>query len=194
MTTSDIDLVYLVKTTGDDSAFSELVRRHQARLRAFLTRLSGNQASVDDIAQMSLIKAHRAIADFRGGGSFRSWLFAIAYREFLQSKRRDAAAARIKDAAAASAPDVSAAPTDDLALDLKSALAKLPENERASLLLCDAAGFSHSEAAAALGAPLGSVKSWVLRGREKMRALLSPSDDAGHAGANPKQNGVAYAR
>ncbi len=191
---SDIDLVYLAKATRDDDAFAELVRRHQAKLRAFLLRLSGDHASVDDVAQMSLIKAHRAIGDFRGGSSFRSWLFAIAYREFLQQKRRDDAVSRISDAAAENEIEPATTSFDDISLDLKDALSRLPENERASLLLCDAVGFTHAEAAAALGAPLGSVKSWILRGREKMRAMLSAptEEDAGSAGM--QKNGVVYAR
>ncbi len=191
---SDIDLVYLAKATHDDDAFAELVRRHQAKLRAFLVRLSGDHASVDDIAQLSLIKAHRAIADFRGGASFRSWLFAIAYREFLQQKRRDDAVTRISAAAAENGIQTGPASFDDISLDLKNALSRLPENERASLLLCDAVGFTHAEAAAALSAPLGSVKSWVLRGREKMRAMLSAPTNENADSVGVKTSGVIYAR
>ncbi len=194
MAKSDIDLVYLAKATRDDGAFAELVRRHQAKLRAFLLRLSGNHANVDDIAQMSLIKAHGAIGDFRGGGSFRSWLFAIAYREFLQQKRRDDAVARIGDAAAANETEPATTSLNEMSLDLKDALLRLPEKERAAMLLCDAVGFTHAEAAAALGAPLGSVKSWVQRGREKMRAMLSPPTGETASCAGQKSNGVVYAR
>lgn len=191
---TDIELVQLTKATHDDVAFAELVRRHQAKLRAFLLRLAGDASAVDDIAQMSLIKAHRAIGEFRGGASFRSWLFAIAYREFLQQKRRDAAVSRINAAAAAMEVENAAPSTDEMSLDIKDALSRLADNERAALLLCDAVGFTHPEAAAALGAPLGSVKSWILRGREKMRNMLSSStDDATHA---PQQHekGTSYAR
>lgn len=190
---TDIELVQLAKATGDDDAFAELVRRHQAKLRAFLLRLAGDAAAVDDIAQVSLIKAHRAIGDFRGGGSFRSWLFSIAYREFLQQKRRDAAVARIKETAAEADIEYAAPSTDALSLDLRDALSRLSETERAALLLCDAAGFTHPEAAAALGAPLGSVKSWVLRGREKMRILLSPPSDEPPIVQSLQAKGPSYA-
>ena len=189
---TDIDLVYLAQAAGDDAAFAELVRRHQAKLRAFLLRLSGDAAIVDDIAQMSLIKAHHAMGDFRGGGSFRSWLFAIAYREFLQQRRRDKAAERIVEAAADQSASA-AAPAIDLSLDLKAALARLPEKERASLLLCDAAGFTHAEAAAALGAPLGSVKSWVARGRDRMRVMLAPQEERPPQAAMHSAKGQTYA-
>lgn len=190
---TDIELVQLAKATRDDDAFAELVRRHQAKLRAFLLRLAGDAFAVDDIAQVTLIKAHRAIGEFRGGGSFRSWLFSIAYREFLQEKRRDATIARIKETAAEADVDSTSPSTDDMSLDLRNALARLPETERAALLLCDAAGFTHPEAAAALGAPLGSVKSWVLRGREKMRSMLSPPPKEAPIHPKARLKGTSYA-
>lgn len=170
---SDITLVYLAKAGHDDRAFAELVRRHQARLRAFLMRLSGNNFDVDDLAQISLMKALRAIHSFEGGCSFRSWLFAIAYREYLQAKRKEEAKGNLIDAlqkelASKSTADV----TQDLSLDLQKALTHLPDLERASLILCDAAGFTHAEAASVLDTPLGSVKTYIARAREKMRALL----------------------
>lgn len=179
MAQTDIELVYLAKAGNDDRAFAELVRRHQGRLRAFLLRLTGDASIVDDIAQLSLMKAHSALASFRGGGSFRAWLYAIAYREFLQEKRRVGAVARIEETARNEivAEDGVVTLASDISMDLKDALLKVPESERACLLLCDAAGFTHAEAAATLGAPLGSVKSWVARGREKMRALLTPTPE-----------------
>ena len=81
MELSDIDLVTLAKAARDSAAFEALVRRHQAPLRAFLIRLTGEPALADDLAQEAFLKAHRALDAFRGGSSFRSWLFAIAMRE-----------------------------------------------------------------------------------------------------------------
>jgi RNA polymerase sigma-70 factor (ECF subfamily) len=69
-------------------------------------------------------------------------------------------------------------PRDSFSLDLRAALATLSEEERAAALLCDAAGFSHAEAARVMGAPLGSVKTYVARARERLRAALSADDDA----------------
>ena len=181
MEPTDIDLVTLAKAAQDERAFATLVRRHQARLRAFLTRLCGEASLADDIAQEAFLKAHAGLSGFKGGGSFRSWLYAIAYREFLQDARKAKAAARLEDAlkdeAQTSNSDMLHA---GMSLDLRRALGELDEMERASILLCDAAGFSHTEAASALSAPLGSIKTYVARAREKMRAKLSaePSPDA----------------
>lgn len=175
MEPGDIELVTLAKAALDGRAFATLVRRHQARLRAFLIRLSGDAALADDLAQEAFMKAHAGLGGFRGGASFRSWLYAIAYREFLQDARRTKAAARLEDALQENpGGDPSGGALEaGLSLDLRRALAGLEEMERASILLCDAAGFSHAEAAAALSAPLGSVKTYVARAREKMRAALT---------------------
>lgn len=178
MEPSDIELVTLAKAAHDERAFAALVRRHQARLRGFLIRLCGDPALADDIAQDTFMKAHAGLAGFKGGGSFRSWLYAIAYREFLQDARKAKAAAKLEDALRKEAARLQTVAPDakpiaaGMSLDLQKALASLDEMERASILLCDAAGFSHTEAASALGAPLGSVKTYVARARDKMRAAL----------------------
>jgi len=141
-------------------------------LRAFLIRLTGDCALADDLAQDALLKAFRGISGFRGGSSFRSWLFAIAMNELNMQRRRD----RVRPVFAALADDVDAVgddPRDAMSLDLQAALAALTEEERAAALLCDAAGFSHAEASRVMGAPLGSVKTYVSRAREKLRDALS---------------------
>ena len=177
MDLDDNELVSIAKASTNDDAFSELVRRHQARLRAFLRRLCGSDALADDIAQDSFMKAHTGLSKFRGRSSFRSWLYAIAYREFLQDHRKEKAAARLEEALQREAQQTSADNSEmmdaNLSIDLRRALLTLEEMERAALLLCDAAGLSHSEAALAIGAPLGSVKTYVARGRKKMREALS---------------------
>jgi RNA polymerase sigma-70 factor (ECF subfamily) len=174
MELNDIELVAMVRAGDERRAFTTLVRRHQGKLRAFLLRLCGNGALADDIAQASFLKAHKSLSSFTGGGSFRSWLYAIAYREFLQDARKAKAAARAEEALKSEPLQQTTQGVEaGMSLDLRRALSSLDEMDRAVIVLCDAAGFSHSEAAAALGAPLGSVKTCVARAREKMRAMLS---------------------
>lgn len=173
MELNDIELVAMVKVGDERRAFATLVRRHQARLRAFLLRLCGSGALADDIAQMTFLKAHTSMASFAGGGSFRSWLYSIAYREFLQDVRKAKAKERLEVALSTEPQQQAHSAEVGMSLDLRRALSSLNEMERASILLCDAAGFSHSEAAAALDAPLGSVKTYVARAREKMRSYLT---------------------
>ena len=176
MELNDIELVMMAKAAQDDAAFAKLVRRHQSRLRAFLHRLCGDGSQADDIAQDAFIKAHRALDTFKGGGSFRSWLYSIAYREFLMLKRKEKATLRLENALKADAVhNLSSAhgPDASMSLDLQRALATLEPMERASILLCDAAGLTNAEAATAIDAPLGSIKTYIARAREKMRAALS---------------------
>lgn len=180
---SDIDLVMTAKAAGDDTAFAILVRRHQGRLRAFLIRLCADASLADDIAQDTFLKAYAALTSFKGGGSFRSWLCAIAYREFLQHRRKAGAAARIEDALKSQAGHSNHNANGleaGLSMDLRRALAQLEDKERAALILCDAMGMSHSEAATTLTAPLGSIKTYVTRARDKMRIALSPPEMQNH--------------
>ncbi len=170
MELSDIDLVTLAKAARDSAAFDTLVRRHQAPLRAFLIRLTGEPALADDLAQEAFLKAYRALDAFRGGSSFRSWLFAIAMREAQMARRHEAARARAQDGAGGGGD--AAAPAE-FSIDLQRALAALTQEERMAALLCDAAGFSHAEAASAMAAPLGTVKTLVARAREKLRAAMT---------------------
>ena len=128
MEPNDIELVMMARAAGDDAAFATLVRRHQARLRAFLSRLCGEPSLADDIAQDAFLKAHGALDTFKGGGSFQSWLYAIAYREFLQLKRKEKAAMRLENAMKADASHSAAndgGPDAGMSLDLQRALATL---------------------------------------------------------------------
>jgi RNA polymerase sigma-70 factor (ECF subfamily) len=155
---------------GDRTAFGRLVARHQASVRALSHRLARSAADGDDVAQAAFLTAWRRRATWRGG-SFRSWVCAIAYREFLATRKKTREVATDDEAADASGDAGER-------LDLARALAGLDDSERAAVALCIGAGLSHSEAAAAMQAPLGSVKSWVLRGRAKLQKALAAYQEA----------------
>ncbi len=184
MPASDEDLAALVAATQDRAAFGELVRRHQALVRGMLARLVGDRTLADDLAQDAFLKAFERIASFRGSsgeglsargqGGFKAWLCRIAYTEMLQAHRRRRSRERTRaelQAMEEIGPPVG--PDRGDALDLDRALARLSEGERTCVVLCYACGMSHAEAAEATGLPLGTVKSHVVRGREKMKALMS---------------------
>lgn len=144
---------------GDDAAFTELVRRHERRIRAFLSRLTRGEGA-DDLAQETFIKAWRMAGSWRGEGSYEGWLLRIAWREFLSRRRR-----RTEMAAEPDENRSARFPDSDAKLDLDRALARLPERERAAALLCFGEGCSHREAASILGLPLGTLKSVAARAR-----------------------------
>ncbi len=141
-----------------------------------LARLTRNRALADDLAQDAFLRAFQKIGSFRGEGGFKSWLCRIAYREFLQARRKrmavERAMERLASAQEADAGQPAGADRGD-AVDLDRALAELSENERTCVVLCYACGLSHAEAAETTGLPLGTVKSHVLRGRERMKALMT---------------------
>lgn len=157
---------------GSTHAFESLVRRNQSLVRGFLRRLcSGDAALADDLAQETFVMAWRRIGSFEAKGSFKGWLCRIAYTQFLQNRRSAKASARREDAVMAEA----ATTQDDRGgnearLDLDRVMSALSPEQRAAVALCYGEGMSHAEAAEALGLPLGTVKSHVLRGRAKVLA------------------------
>jgi len=164
---------------GSADAFGRLVHIHQQGLRAFLRRLTANHADADDIAQETFVFAWEHIARFDPGPEFgrpfRPWLFGIAWRKYREGKRGWIRRLTRQGHAAANSETVFQ-PDPGLKLDLMKALGPLPPEQKAALLLCLACEFTHAEAAEALGLPLGTVKSHVLRGREKLVAALGGLD------------------
>jgi RNA polymerase sigma-70 factor (ECF subfamily) len=151
------------------AAFESLVRRNQGLVRGFLRRLAGNAATAEDLAQDTFFAAWRKISSYDGRGSFRGWLCRIAYTQFLQARRSQQASQRREDQMMAETdPSIDERAGADARLDLNRALALLSPEQRAAIALCYGEGMSHSEAADALGLPIGTVKSHVLRGRQKI--------------------------
>jgi RNA polymerase sigma-70 factor, ECF subfamily len=170
---TDADLIARALSHEDQNAFGELVRRYQSPVRAFLLRMTTSDwALTDDLAQETFLKAWQKLRTFRGEARFSTWLFGIAVNEFRGTCRRRKELARADtDAPASEEP----APTLDpnLRLDLTEALHALNPAERAAIILCCQNGLSHEEAAQALDCPLGTVKTNILRGKEKLRRRLN---------------------
>lgn len=155
---------------GDQKAFGQLVARHQASVRALSRRLARSVSDGDDIAQAAFLTAWRRRTTWRGG-SFRGWVCAIAYREFLGVRKGAKVEVEFDDEGVSGETGGSSETSDRM--DLTRAMETLDESERAAVALCIGAGLSHTEAALAMQAPLGSVKSWVLRGRAKLQKALA---------------------
>ncbi len=158
---------------GDAPAFAALVDAHQQAVRGFLRRYAGHWADADDIAQETFVTAWAKLHRFEGRSSLRSWLCGIGYR-IARDARRAHARAGVRNADWLEAKSDAAAPrppAEDL-IALADAMAALPDPERAAVALCLGEGFSHSEAAAILQLPLGTVKSHVLRGRARLLQAL----------------------
>lgn len=166
----DLELVALA-VAGDRAAFGELVRRHGSAIRALLRRMGADDHLADDLAQDAFMAAFEQITEFRGDGTFQAWVKRIAARAYVKRWRRVA-----REQLMAEVPEQVQAPVDvSASIDLDGALASLTPAERMCVSLCYGAGLSHSEAAAALNAPLGTVKSHVKRGVDKLRLRLAPN-------------------
>lgn len=170
MASHDAALIEAARS-GSADAFSRLVSGHQQAVRGFLRRACGNWADAEDLAQETFITAWENLERFSGTSSLRSWLCGIAYHK-CQTHARSRGRSQRRDMAFLEASEAAAAPSGDDMMDLAAAMGKLPLEQRAAVALCLAAGFSHTEAADALGLPLGTVKSHVTRGKAKLLEAL----------------------
>ena len=158
---------------GAPHAFNMLIDRHQQAVRAFLHRLLGNAAEADDIAQDTFVAAWTQVRSFRGETSVRSWLCGIAWRK-AKGAQRSWARRRLRDAVhyEQMSPSASTGTAIEDRLAVRQALLTLPLEQRAAVTLCLVSGCSHGEASAIMGVALGTVKSHVSRGRERLRRAL----------------------
>jgi RNA polymerase sigma-70 factor (ECF subfamily) len=177
----DVELAALAAAGGRD-AFGELARRHGSAVRALLRRMGAEAALADDLAQDAFLAAYERISEFRGEGAFAGWIKRIAARLYLKRWKRRAKLDPVADTE--DAGDLSEGESQAVGrLDLDSALATLSETERLCVSLCYGAGLSHAETAETLKVPLGTVKSHVKRGMDKLKQRLVPAEASiGEAG------------
>ena len=178
---------------GEADAFGELVRRHRDRLWAVALRTLGDREEAADAVQDALISAFRAAHTFRGQSAVTTWLHRITVNACLDRVRRAASrhTAPVTDEQnldillepheSAEAP----AERDELHRELLAALATLPPEQRAALVLVDMQGYPVAEAAAVLDVPIGTVKSRCARGRAKLLPLLTHLRAGGGDSADP---------
>ncbi len=126
----------------------------------------------DDLAQETFLRAYKHIGSFRGEAKFGTWLYRIGYNVFREEARRRKERVGIDEARLDQEHDPH---TVDPALrhDLSRALGLLPLAERSAVVLCCQNGLSHDEASRVLDIPLGTVKTNVLRGREKLKKSMA---------------------
>jgi RNA polymerase sigma-70 factor (ECF subfamily) len=174
----DNDLVARAVSGQDTAAFGELVRRHQSHVRNFLRKLCGDYALADDLAQDCFMHAWDKLQTYSGRGSFIGWVLKVAYTTFLQSKRKSKRYTEILESAGHVADQESRSkvmPSDEIT-DLDKFLAVLDDEERAIMVMSYACGLSHREIGMATEMPVGTVKSIIFRGKEKIRNSFDIKD------------------
>jgi RNA polymerase sigma-70 factor (ECF subfamily) len=172
---------------GDLDAFNVLVDAHQRVAYNLCLRMLGSPAAAEDATQDAFLSAYRNIASFRGG-AFRPWLMRIASNACTDELRRrhrrpavslDAPAPGSEEpldvADAAAGPETEAL-RSELQEVVQEALLRLPADQRMAVILCDIQGFQYEEIAEAMRTSVGTVKSRIARGREKLRRELGPRE------------------
>jgi RNA polymerase sigma-70 factor (ECF subfamily) len=164
---------------GDREAFGELLARHRGRMWAVALRTAGNPEDAADALQDAALSAFKAAGTFRQDSAVGTWLYRITVNACLDRLRRAAARPTVHypdpDSAVwrqATADPVDMAEQRELRLMLEQALARLPVDQRAAVVLVDVQGLPVEEAAGVLGVPVGTVKSRCARGRGKLAATL----------------------
>jgi len=175
---SDNELVAQALVQHDANAFGELVRRHQSQVRNFLRKLSRDYVLADDLAQDALLHAWDKLHTFTGQGTFIGWLLKVAYTTFLQSKRKSNRYNEVMTEVGSEADAHGARHSEDSdeISDLDKFLAVLTEEERAVMILSYACGLSHREIGDTANLPIGTVKSIIFRGKEKIRESFGIED------------------
>lgn len=171
---SDQELVIRVTGSNDQVAFQQLVERHQAAIRGFLRRLaSGDDGTADDLAQETFLMAFRKLHTFKSTGSLLSWLHTIAYRQFLQHARKQS-----RQQVMADPPEQGHDPRQSVDSEIlaRRLMGFVSPEERACLTLAYSAGMSHPEIGEVTGFPLGTVKSHIQRGKQKLLRWLEDHD------------------
>ena len=143
-------------------------------LRAFAISLSGNVDRADDLVQETLLRALANIDSFQPGTNMSAWLFTILrnlFRSEYRKRRRE-----VEDGDGSYAETLKSQPEQSSRVEFeefRTALAKLPPDQREALILVGASGFSYEEAAEICGCAVGTIKSRVARGRVALEGLLS---------------------
>lgn len=155
---------------GDPEAFGELFRRHKDRMWAVALRTTGQRELAADCVQDAFLSAYRRAASFRGEAAFTTWLHRIVVNACLDRLRRERPTRELPDEGLPAPGDAHA--STEAVLDVRAALARLPEEQRAALVLVDMHGLPVAEVAAVLGVPEGTVKSRCFRGRAALARIL----------------------
>lgn len=166
---------------GDASAFNELLGLHEKKMYAVCIRMCANQEDAQDCLQEAMLRIYRSISGFKGQSSFSTWIYRVTMNTCLDELRKK------KNKQTTSLDgllDTGWSPSDDYdtpehhAIEderkkaIRGAIAELPEDMRSVIVLRDIEGFSYDEIAVMLGINVGTIKSRISRGREKLREKI----------------------
>jgi RNA polymerase sigma-70 factor (ECF subfamily) len=175
---SDSELIGRAKD-GDRGAFGQLVERHYDFVHRVAWRWCGRKADAEDIAQDVCVRLGRAIRDYRGGGAFTTWLYAMtlnAARDHARKSARESAKAEAYGVHALISGEAPEEP-DDQAEALWAAVRKLPDKQRDAVLLVYGEGLSHAAAAEAMAISETTVSWHVHEAKKRLKVLMRSAEE-----------------
>jgi len=170
----------LAVLNGDHRAFEQLVERLQTRVFRFVLKQVRRPEEAEDLTQETFLEVFRKLTNFRGASRFSTWVMGIALN-LARNHRRKAPEYRFDMATEDDVPETAdSAPSPHKSLETKAfagavqeALSGLPDDVREAVVLVSLDGLSYEEAAAIAGAPTGTMKTRVFRGRKMMREAMA---------------------
>ncbi len=182
----DLSLIEAFKA-GDEAAFTQLVKKYQQQVFNLLFHYSGRKEDIEDLAQEVFIKVYMHLATFETRAAFRTWLYRIAINVSIDHARKrklrrmlsldgltEWARERVAFKSAQMPSPQIVAEQSDLDQYIQRGLEQLPEDFRKALVLRDLEGLEYDEIATITGWSLGTVKSRLFRGRQRLREFLKP--------------------
>ena len=185
-TSGDTDLELVERHRyGDRAAFEQIYRRHAEMVFNLAFRMTGDREEAADVSQETFLRVHRYCGRFRGRSSLKTWIYRVTVNCCRSRFRRNQNwRTRILSGALETVeqvPDTRRGPEDrTLARDrgerVTDALRRLPEPFREAVVLRDLEGLTYEEFANVLGVRIGTVRSRIARGRDRLRTLLEKSE------------------
>jgi RNA polymerase sigma-70 factor (ECF subfamily) len=166
---------------GDQAVFESILAAHERMIYGICLRMCGNKEDALDAAQETAVRVWRNIGGFTGGAALSTWIYRIATNACLDQLRRRRDVASIdelgEEGFSPAAPEgetpQSALEGKETLRELGEALLRLPEDQRAAVVLRDVQNLSYEEVADVLGVNLNTVKSRISRGRRTLRDWIS---------------------
>ncbi len=188
MSSAQDDLVLIERTKqGDRAAFDDLIYKYERRAYQYAYRLTSNSEEASDVVSDAFVRVYNALQNFKGQSAFTTWLFRIITNCYLDARKKERSRPTVSlDNAMQSSEgdferqveDEGPGPSEELEKSererlVQAALFKIPEYQRAMLVMYHVENLSYDEIAEALDLPIGTVKSRLNRARLSLREQLT---------------------
>lgn len=176
----DLDLVERHRY-GDETAFEEIYDRFGGMVYNLAWRLSNDPEEAADLTQETFLRIHRHLGKFRGGSTLKTWIYRIALNHCRSRLGRKRVWQPLAEETERRLPDPRRGPEEralahDAERRVAAALAALPSRYAEAVVLCDLEGLPYQEIAEVLGVRIGTVRSRIARGRERLRRVLEKAE------------------